>query len=291
MEGTAMTDAEHTRPTERLWTPWRMSYIGGETKEDGCIFCNRLQKSRDIESLILHRHEHSFVIMNLYPYNTGHIMLVPNQHASDPAQLDPAALSEMGALLPTLTNSLRRALGCQGFNVGLNIGAIAGAGVEAHLHQHIVPRWQGDANFMPILASTMTIPELIPVTYAKLRAEIARELTGSNVVRFVLLDSGSERVLLHNGKVPEAAANPDQQAIQAIVSSLPPHLNDVTLTGWAGLDSAAMVAPDDIVLSLTATFPDSVPVPWQLVETSDDSIDPAAREIIQRAIAQRAPAR
>lgn len=286
-----MTDAEHTQPTERLWTPWRMSYIGGETKEPGCIFCNRLERACDIESLILHRLEHSFVIMNLYPYNTGHIMLVPNQHASDPAQLDPAALSEMGAFLPTLTNALRRALGCQGFNVGLNIGAIAGAGVEAHLHQHIVPRWQGDANFMPILASTMTIPELIPVTYAKLRAELARELTGSNTVRYMLHDQAADRVLLHDGEVPMAVADPDQQAMQAVVTSLPPHVNDVALTGWGGPDSAASVSPDDLVLSLTATLPDNLPAPWKAVSISDDTIDPPTRTIIQRAITQRAPAR
>lgn len=286
-----MTDAEHTRMTERLWTPWRMGYIGGETKEPGCIFCNRLEKSSDIESLILHRLEHSFVIMNLYPYNTGHIMLVPNQHASDPAELDPAALSEMGMFLPTLTNAIRRALGCQGFNVGLNIGAIAGAGVEAHLHQHLVPRWQGDANFMPILASTMTIPELIPVTYAKLRAELTREMTGSNTVQYVLHDRNGDRVLLHDGEVPMASAGVDQPAIQAVIAHVPPNVRDVALTGWAGPDSAASISQDDIVLSMTATLPDDLPAPWRVVSASDESIIPHAHTVIQRAISQRAPAR
>lgn len=103
--------------------------------------------------------------MNLYPYNTGHIMLVPNAHAPDPAQLMTDTLHEMSEMLPILTSSLRRVFNCEGFNIGLNIGAIAGAGVADHLHQHVVPRWQGDANFMPVLASTMVIPETIPVTY------------------------------------------------------------------------------------------------------------------------------
>src|SRR5690606_12213301 len=120
---------------------------------------------------IVHRGESAFLIMNLFPYNTGHLMIVPNEHVASPEAASEAAIQGMAALLPPTLRALRRVLTCDGFNVGFNIGDVAGAGVAGHLHQHIVPRWKGDANFMPILASTMVLPELIPVTYAKVRAE------------------------------------------------------------------------------------------------------------------------
>ena len=158
--------------SERLWTPWRMRYVAGADREEGCIFCNRLAEKDDVQSLILHRGERAFVIMNLYPYNTGHLMIVPNAHVASPEDADPEVMREMAALRGPVLRALRRALSPDGFNLGLNVGAPAGAGVADHLHEHVVPRWQGDANFMPILASTMVMPELIPVTYAKLRAEL-----------------------------------------------------------------------------------------------------------------------
>src|SRR5690606_22504301 len=123
---------------------------------------------------------HCFVIMNLYPYNTGHVMVVPNRHESDLDHLDEDTLTEMATVLPRILKSLRTVLGCDGFNIGLNLGSVAGAGVADHLHQHVVPRWEGDANFMPILAGTMVIPEMIPVTYAKTRAELIRVMDGAD---------------------------------------------------------------------------------------------------------------
>ena len=280
-----------TSHTERLWTPWRMNYVGGGTKESGCIFCNRLQRSNDVESLILHRAANSFVIMNLFPYNTGHIMLVPNQHASDPGELSPETLAEIGMQLPTLTNALRMAFACHGFNVGLNIGAIAGAGVEAHLHQHIVPRWQGDANFMPIIASTMTIPELIPVTYAKIRAELTRELTGVAFARFVLLDDATGKVLLHDGQVPRAVLNADTPVLQAIFQSLPSGVTGVQLAGWAGPEYAGDPHEDDIVLTLVGTVGRSLSAGWEPVALADLDPDGEVGMLANRAISQRAPAR
>ena len=156
-----------------LWTPWRMGYIGGD-KGSRCVFCDQLAAGDDRASLILHRGTDAFVIMNLYPYNIGHLMIVPYAHTSSLTALSPTALQEMTALLPWLTSLLERTLRPHGFNVGLNLGAAAGAGVAEHLHLHIVPRWGGDANFMPILAHTKVLPELLPVTQAKLLAEIAR---------------------------------------------------------------------------------------------------------------------
>jgi ATP adenylyltransferase len=158
---------------EKLWTPWRMGYVGGP-KAEGCIFCDKPAAGDDRANLILHRGADAFVIMNLYPYNTGHVMIVPFAHAATLAELPAAALQEMAALLPWTTALLTRVLRPAGFNVGLNIGEVAGAGVAAHLHMHVVPRWTGDANFMPLLANTTVMPELIPVTQAKLLGEIAR---------------------------------------------------------------------------------------------------------------------
>ena len=158
---------------ERLWTPWRMGYIGGE-KGDGCVFCDALAANDDRAALILHRGQHAFAIMNLYPYNTGHLMIVPHLHTADLPTLPAETLAEMTALLPWVTALIGRTLRPGGFNVGLNLGEVAGAGVAAHLHMHVVPRWVGDANFMPVLAHTAVLPELIPVTYAKLRGEMRR---------------------------------------------------------------------------------------------------------------------
>ncbi|MGA7669131.1 MAG: NUDIX domain-containing protein [Nitrolancea sp.] len=157
---------------ERLWTPWRMRYVGGDTRESSCIFCTKPATNNDVSELILYRGDHAFVIMNLYPYNTGHVMLVPFKHSADVSQLSEVELAGLTGLLPWVTTAQKRALRCDGHNVGLNLGSVAGAGVAEHLHVHVVPRWEGDANFMPILANTMVLPELIPVTYAKLRAEL-----------------------------------------------------------------------------------------------------------------------
>ena len=129
-----------------------MRYVAGEDREEGCIFCNRLGEEDDVQSLILHRGERTFVIMNLYPYNTGHLMIVPNAHVASPEDTDPEVTREMAELRGPVLRALRRALSPDGFNLGLNVGATAGAGVTDHLHEHVVPRWQGDANFMPILA-------------------------------------------------------------------------------------------------------------------------------------------
>ena len=141
-----------------------MRYVGGQAGEEGCLFCNRRAGGDDVRALVLHRGERAFVIMNLFPYNTGHLMLVPNGHVASPEAAEPAALTELATLLPPALRALRRVLGCDGFNVGLNVGAVAGAGVADHLHQHVVPRWPGDQNFMPIIGRTKTLPELLADT-------------------------------------------------------------------------------------------------------------------------------
>lgn len=149
----------------RLWTPHRMVYIDGEsrpkTAEQGeCPFCIAPRQS-DEESLIVYRGEHVYAIMNLFPYNSGHMLICPYDHVSDYIDLTPDVRAEFGELTATAIRALGAASGPQGFNIGMNQGKIAGAGIAAHLHQHIVPRWFGDSNFFPLIAHTKAIPELL----------------------------------------------------------------------------------------------------------------------------------
>ena len=260
---------------ERLWSPWRMRYVGGDKVESGCIFCNRLAAHDDRQSLILHRGDAAFIIMNLYPYNTGHAMLVPNQHAASPEDADPAGMAAMARLRGPLLRASRRVLTCDGFNLGLNVGVVAGAGVADHLHEHVVPRWHGDANFMPILANTMVMPELIPVTYAKLRAELARELAGTCEAQCVLLAAGSTLVLLDaNGDLPLVQI-PDGQAVWRYAVNAMRRLTDtdVTVTGWAGTRPAG---DSEIVLELQIDSadarPPSAPPGWTWAPVPDNVV-------------------
>ncbi len=168
-----------TNDTERLWTPWRMDYVGGErrpTPPGVSIFAAiAADPAHDTENLVLYRGTRAFVVMNLYPYNTGHCLVVPSRQVATPDALDAGETAEIGQLLPWLVRVLTQTLHCDGLNIGLNIGAVAGAGVAEHLHWHLVPRWRGDANFMPILAKTTVMPELLPDTYAKIRRTIAAD--------------------------------------------------------------------------------------------------------------------
>lgn len=282
-------DSGPTNETKRLWTPWRMRYIGGHVGEDGCIFCNRLGSDQDIASLILYRDAHVFIIMNLFPYNTGHVMLVPNTHAADPADLSPETLAGMGRTLPMITTALGRVLGCDGFNVGLNIGEIAGAGVAEHLHQHIVPRWLGDANFMPILASTMVLPELIPVTYAKIRAEIERIHRNLATANMVIFDEDG-RGLLHNGQVPAIDLAPEIPVWKSIVNAVPPELANFELAGWAGADSTSPDTGTPIALTFRAVADAPLPTGWAWERLDAPSLTDGARTQLQRAWLQLAPA-
>ncbi|MHB8647213.1 MAG: NUDIX domain-containing protein [Thermomicrobiales bacterium] len=164
---------------QRLWTPWRMNYIGGErrpTPPGVSIFSAiAADPSHDAANFVLYRGARAFVVMNLYPYNTGHCMVVPYRQVATLDALDAGEITEIGLLLPWLTRILQTTLRCDGLNIGLNLGAVAGAGVAEHLHWHVVPRWQGDANFMPIVAKTTVMPELLPDTYAKLRATMTQD--------------------------------------------------------------------------------------------------------------------
>jgi ATP adenylyltransferase len=239
----------------RLWTPWRMKYVGGDSKEEGCIFCNRLAAINDVESLILRRGRFAFVIMNLFPYNTGHVMVVPNQHVADLEDLSEEALSDMGQLAFQATRAIRRALNPAGFNLGMNIGAVAGAGVADHLHQHIVPRWQGDANFMPILAGAVVMPELIPATYAKIRAELQR--SDAKTISLAIFTQNADKVLVaDSGALPAIEVIPNEPASRTATKIAQSLVSDVGLIGWAGntlADEGGRIAL--AFLALTSTQP------------------------------------
>ena len=152
---------------DRLWAPWRLEYIQGP--EDGfCIFCVDEDPAEDQSRLIVVRGEYSYVIMNRYPYSNGHLMVSPYRHVSDPADLENREVLEIHQLMVRSQTVLREVCAAQGFNVGWNIGKAAGAGIADHIHMHIVPRWRGDSNFMPILADTRVIPQHIETTYTLL---------------------------------------------------------------------------------------------------------------------------
>lgn len=154
---------------QRLWTPHRMAYIKGEGKPtgtgpgDGCPFCE-IPALSDEDGLILARGGSVYAVLNLYPYNSGHLMVVPYRHVSDYTDLDAAETAELAELTKAALTALRKASGAHGFNVGLNLGTVAGAGIAAHLHQHVVPRWGGDTNFMPVVGQTRVLPQLLRET-------------------------------------------------------------------------------------------------------------------------------
>ena len=166
-----MTDA-----WERLYTPHRMVYLRGEGKPvseeagDGCPFCRAPGMPTD-EGLVVARGEHVYAVLNLYPYNAGHLMMCPYRHVADYPDLSTAEVAELGAFTQRSMTVLRAVSGAHGFNIGMNQGAVSGAGIAAHLHQHVVPRWGGDTNFMPIVGATKVIPQLLEDTRELLAAE------------------------------------------------------------------------------------------------------------------------
>lgn len=151
-----------------LWAPWRMDYIL-EEKQKGCIFCKKPMERKDKKNLILWKGSYAFVIMNKFPYNNGHLMVVPKRHCIDLDQLGGEEFQELSYLLKASAQILKECLHPNGFNIGMNIGKVGGAG-EEHIHFHIVPRWTGDTNFMPVLSETKIIPEYLEKTYQKLHS-------------------------------------------------------------------------------------------------------------------------
>ena len=154
---------------DRLWTPYRIAYIRGENKPADsstaeCPFCRIGASDDDAAVLVVHRGRTSYVVLNLYPYAPGHLMVCPYRHVADYTDLDASETREVAELTQRAMRALRSVSQAQGFNIGMNQGAVAGAGIAAHLHQHVVPRWSGDQNFMPIIGRTKTLPQLLTET-------------------------------------------------------------------------------------------------------------------------------
>lgn len=158
---------------EHLWTPWRSTYVTGKTPAQECIFCAALHSGADTENLVLHRASHNFVLLNRFPYTSGHLMIAPNEHASRLSQIDESTSDEMWRLARSVEAIFEEIYHPNGVNLGMNLGEAAGAGIAAHLHLHMLPRWNGDANFMTVIGHTRVMPELLEDTFARLRPAFA----------------------------------------------------------------------------------------------------------------------
>jgi len=154
---------------DQLFAPWRMAYIDSADKQEGCIFCDFPKEKRDRDRLILARGEKVFVIMNAFPYNPGHLMVAPYRHEGEYNLLEESEFLEMHRYGQKCVEVLKKAMNPQGFNMGINIGKIAGAGFAGHVHLHIVPRWNGDTNFMPVVGETKVLPQSLQETWEKLK--------------------------------------------------------------------------------------------------------------------------
>ncbi|MCE4605886.1 MAG: HIT domain-containing protein [Desulfurococcales archaeon] len=168
---------------EILWAPWRMKYIKDtvekeeQDQQNECILCRVAKEADDKRNLILHRGKRVYIIMNKYPYNTGHLMIVPYRHIPSIENLDPCELLELSLTIKHAVEGLREAIRPDGFNIGVNIGRAAGAGIYEHVHVHIVPRWVGDSNFMPVIGGVKVIPQSLDETYSQVKPYIERKMT------------------------------------------------------------------------------------------------------------------
>ena len=149
----------------RIWAPWRLRYVKDANRQKGCIFCTKPSEGDDRDNLIVHRGERCFVILNLFPYTNGHLMVAPFDHVGRYQDIDPTVTAEMTALAQMAMRRMESAYRPEGFNVGLNQGRVAGAGVEGHIHLHVVPRWAGDNNYMPVIADTRVMPQSLEESY------------------------------------------------------------------------------------------------------------------------------
>lgn len=156
--------------TKRIWAPWRMEYIArAHKKSRGCLLCRLAGGGESKENLVLFRGHRAYIVLNRYPYSNGHLMIVPRRHVSDFEKLEVGEHAEIAGLVSRSVKILKRSFKAEGFNIGINLGRAAGAGIVGHVHYHVVPRWVGDSNYMPIIGNTRVIPEYLERTYKKLK--------------------------------------------------------------------------------------------------------------------------
>jgi ATP adenylyltransferase len=160
---------------DRLWTPWRYTYLASGAPQSSCIFCDKAAEQADEKNFVVHRGRHCFVLLNLYPYNNGHAMIAPYEHVATLAEASTDSLNELMLLTRAAEVHLRSVYNAPGYNLGMNIGQCAGAGVAGHIHMHILPRWPGDVNFMTAIGETRVLPEDLPTTWARLREAFAKQ--------------------------------------------------------------------------------------------------------------------
>jgi ATP adenylyltransferase len=152
-----------------LWSPWRYQYVSQQKPEKGCVFCNKMQQTTDEANLILYRGVNSYVLLNLYPYSSGHLMIAPYQHIGSLSAANDATWMEMTALTRKAEQAIQKAYRPDGINLGMNLGKSAGAGIADHIHMHVLPRWHADSNFLTTISETRVLPELLEDTYRKLK--------------------------------------------------------------------------------------------------------------------------
>ena len=158
-----------------LWTPWRYTYITGTKKSQGCVFCHRRGEKDERKYGIVYRGEHCYVCLNAFPYTSGHVMVIPYEHLDELQKLPSEAAREMMDLCQHTETVLRGLYRPEGINLGMNIGAAAGAGVAGHIHMHVLPRWVADANFMTVVGETRVLPESLDVTWERMRREFEKQ--------------------------------------------------------------------------------------------------------------------
>lgn len=241
--------ADEFEPHRYLSAPWRMRYLSKSEETPGCVFCQKLASDDDIGNLVLWRGKSVAILMNLYPYSTGHVMLLPYEHIASPEQLEePDIMVEIAAEIPKTMRALRRVLSCQGFNTGMNTGGAAGAGIADHMHMHVVPRWNGDANFMPIIGNVTVMPETLAVTYAKLRAELIVEHDEFQPVNALVLSADRSRVLVRDGNersIPSIVTDRHQAVARSMSDELAALRIDASIASWAGDHTVVWQASSD----------------------------------------------
>jgi len=156
-----------------IWSPWRYRYVAEASKDDRCVFCRALEANDDKQTLIVHRAQKNFIILNRYPYTSGHVMIVPYAHSSDLVSTPPEVLTEMMVLAQRVQKALADTYHPEGYNIGMNLGRAAGAGITGHLHLHVLPRWSGDSSFMTVIGETRTEPEELSTTYERLHKALS----------------------------------------------------------------------------------------------------------------------
>ena len=154
---------------DHIWSPWRYKYIAAADRQEGCVLCRIAQEHRDAENFVVHRARLNFILLNLFPYTSGHLMIVPYEHQASLAAVDEATTTEMLELAKRAQSALEAEYHPDGFNIGMNLGRSAGAGIADHLHLHVVPRWSGDANFVSVVGETRVLPEHLATTCEKLK--------------------------------------------------------------------------------------------------------------------------